>query len=244
MGPKQKRGIDMNSIGPIITKYRKELHLTQPDLCEALQKEGIDVGWKCISSWESGRTEPGIKQLFILCKVLGIKDIYEEIFGVNPYNPLGRLNEEGKERAEEYVGMLAGNAKFAKKVALEITPSTSRSIRLYTLGVSAGTGNFLDNEDYEEIVVDEFVPLDADFAVHISGDSMQPLLPDGQIIYVHSQDYLEDGEIGIFALDGQAYCKKLMKNKKGTALISLNKKYEPIPITEDSSLTVFGKVLI
>ena len=85
------------------------MHLTQAELSDLLKKEGIDVSDKCLYSWESGRTEPGVKQLFTLCKVLGIKDIYEEIFGVNPYNPLNRLNEEGRERAGEYVDMLAAN---------------------------------------------------------------------------------------------------------------------------------------
>lgn len=234
----------MNAIGPIIAKYRKDLHLTQPELAELLKKEGIEVTDKCLYSWESNRTEPGIKQLFTLCKVLGIKDIYEEIFGVNPYNPLNKLNEEGRERANEYVDMLATNDKYLRSNAPVIEIPVIRTIHLYELGVSAGTGNYLDNEAYEEIETDEFVPSDADFAVHIAGDSMQPLLQNQQIVYVHKQERVEDGEIGIFVLNGEAFCKKLMSSKKGTALVSINKKYEPIPITENSSLTVLGKVII
>ena len=234
----------MNAIGPIITKYRKDMHLTQSELSELLKKEGIDVSDKCLYSWESGRTEPGVKQLFTLCKVLGIKDIYEEIFGVNPYNPLNRLNEEGKERASEYVDMLAANEKYAKNNAPVIEISTVRTIRLYELGVSAGTGNFMDNEAFEEIETDEFVPIEADFAVHITGDSMQPLFQDKQSVYVQKNVELEDGDIGIFVFNGEAYCKKLMKNKKGTALISLNKKYDPIPIDENSAISVLGKVIV
>ncbi len=233
----------MNYIGPIITKYRKAKQLTQPELSELLAKEGIEAGAKCLSSWESGRTEPGVKQLFTLCKVLEIKDIYEEVFGINPYNPVSLLNELGKDRAYEYIEMLAANPKFAKATAESELPII-RSIRLYSLGVSAGTGNFFDNEDYEEIQIDEFVPAGADYAVHITGDSMMPLFRDKQIIYVHSQSTLEDGEIGIFSLDGNAYCKKLMRNKKGTALISLNKKYRPIPVTENSTCAILGKVLV
>ncbi len=232
----------MNSIGPIIAKYRKEKHLTQPELSDLLLKEGIEVTDKALSSWESGRTEPGVNQLFTLCKVLGIKDIYEDIFGTNPYNPFSRLNDLGKDRAYEYIDMLASNEKFAKHDLSDL--ETSRTIKLYTIGVSAGTGNFLDDDDFEEIETDEFVPAGTDFAVHITGDSMQPLFKDKQIIFVHSQNTLEDGEIGIFSLDGNAYCKKLSRTKKGTALISLNKRYAPIPITEDSALSVFGKVLI
>jgi phage repressor protein C with HTH and peptisase S24 domain len=230
----------MNSIGPIIAKYRKEKHLTQPELSDLLLKEGIEVTDKALSSWESGRTEPGINQLFSLCKILGIKDIYEDVFGNNPYNPLNRLNDLGKDRAYEYIDMLASNEKFSKQV----DSKSRRIIKLYTLGVSAGTGNFLDDENFEEFETDEFIPAGTDFAVHITGDSMMPMFKDKQIIFIHSQDTLEDGEIGIFFLDGNAYCKKLMRNKKGTSLISLNKKYDPIPITEDSALAVFGRVLI
>lgn len=61
----------------------------------------------------------------------------------------------------------------------------------------------MDNESYEIIETDQFIPAEADYAVHITGDSMQPMFQDQQIIYVHHQDNLEDGEIGIFVLDGQ-----------------------------------------
>ena len=120
---------------------------------------------------------------------------------MNPYNPLNKLNEEGIERANEYVDMLASNDKYQKKNTTVTEISAVRKINLYMLGVSAGTGNYLDNEAYTEIETDEFVPLDADFAVHITGDSMQPLLQDKQIVYVHKTQDLDDGDIGIFALN-------------------------------------------
>lgn len=233
----------MNTIGPIITRYRKNKHLTQPELAALLQKESIEVTEKALSSWESGRTEPNIRQLFTLCRLLEIKDIYEEIFGVNPYNALSLLNPLGKERAMEYIDMLSSNEKFTKASSEPIPFPKKRVIKLFSLGVSAGTGNFLDSEDFTELEVDEFVPPSADFAVHITGDSMMPVFHDRQIIYIHRQDYLEDGEIGIFSLSGNAYCKKLMNNKKGTALISLNKKYEPIPVSDPNELTIFGRVV-
>ena len=233
----------MNTIGPIITKYRKIKHLTQPELAVLMQKEGIDVTEKGVSGWESGRTEPSYKQVFTLCRILEIEDIYDEVFGVNPYNRLSLLNNAGKERANEYIDMLISKPKYVKYDVISDVDISLRNINLYTIRVSAGTGNFLDSDDHDVIEVDEFVPPEVDFAVRISGDSMMPLIRDKQIIYVHRQDTLEDGEIGIFSLDGNAYCKKLQKNKKGTALISINKKYEPIPVTESSNLIVFGKVI-
>lgn len=233
----------MNSIGPIISKYRKNKRYSQPELADLLEKEGITVTDKAISSWESNRTDPGVTTLFALCKILEIKDIYEEIFGVNPYNPLSRLNEAGKERVEEYIDMLVTNEKYSKGSA-EIIPFVSkRFLRLFTIKVSAGTGNFLDDGDYDEIEADEFVPAEADFAITISGDSMMPLYQDKQVVYVHQQNHLEDGQIGIFGFDGKAYIKKLQSNKKGIALISLNKKYEPIPVINPSDLTIFGRIV-
>lgn len=233
----------MNSIGPIISKYRKNKRYSQPELADLLAKEGIVVTDKAISSWESNRTDPGVPTLFALCKILEIKDIYEEIFGVNPYNPLSKLNEAGKERVEEYIDMLTANEKYSKG-STEIIPLVSKRIlRLFTIKVSAGTGNFLDDGDYDEIEADEFVPAEADFAITISGDSMMPLYQDKQVVYVHQQNHLEDGQIGIFGFDGKAYIKKLQSNKKGIALISLNKKYEPIPVINPNDLTIFGRIV-
>ena len=51
--------------------------------------------------------------------------------------------------------------------------------------------------------------------------------------------HIEDGEIGIFYLNGDAFCKK----KQGGFLISLNSKYEPISLREHDEFRVYGKVL-
>lgn len=117
-------------------------------------------------------------------------------------------------------------------------------IRIFDNAVSAGTGDFLDSENYELKDIDETVPLGADFGVRVSGDSMTPLISDGDIIYIKKQDTLENGEIGIFSLDGNAYVKKLKSGRNGLFLISLNKKYSPIKVGEYSDFKIFGKALV
>ena len=87
------------------------------------------------------------------------------------------------------------------------------------------------------------VPETADFGVRISGDSMMPRYLDKQIVWIQKTDELNDGEIGIFYYNGNAYCKKLLCNKKGTYLISLNDKYEPIEIAEGETFKTFGRVV-
>lgn len=118
-----------------------------------------------------------------------------------------------------------------------------RTLSLYDLPVSAGTGQFLDSDRFSEIEVGDEVSSSADFGVRVCGDSMEPLYLDGQIIWIHKQETLEEGEIGVFFLDGDAYVKKYHQSDSGIQLISLNKKYAPIQVTSGSTLKTFGKVV-
>ena len=52
------------------------------------------------------------------------------------------------------------------------------------------------------------------------------------------------GDIGIFYLDGSAYCKILHKAGRKLSLVSINSAYKPIPVRETSEFKVFGKVVI
>lgn len=114
-----------------------------------------------------------------------------------------------------------------------------RLIRLYDIPVSAGFGNFLDNGEYEMIEVESTMPDSADYAVRVSGDSMMPRFEDRQIVFIQEQPALDEGEIGIFCLNHDAYIKKLGRG----CLISLNSDYDPIPIREHDEFKVFGKVV-
>lgn len=105
--------------------------------------------------------------------------------------------------------------------------------------VSAGLGASLS--DYEQGAT-VYVPATpesrrADFVLKISGDSMEPKFYDGDYVLVRSQAVVEVGQIGIFGNNGDGFIKKLGKRD----LISLNSKYKPIPITEET--TCFGLVL-
>jgi len=114
-----------------------------------------------------------------------------------------------------------------------------RLLRLYTMPVSAGTGNYLEDGAHEMIEVERTVPGSADYAVRVSGNSMMPRFVDKQIIFIHEQPILEEGETGIFCLNGDAYLKKLGKS----CLLSLNPDYAPILIREHDDFMVFGKVV-
>ena len=229
----------MKKLGRIIATYRKQNNLSQTQLSEILIKNGFKASNKAVSSWEKDTTEPSASLLLFLCKLLGITDIYGEYYGNNPSNPLSGLNEEGKEKALDYIQLLVDSGKFQNATIIPFR----RTIRLFDIPASAGVGNFLDGDNFTEVEVGEEVPTTADFGIRLSGDSMEPRFVNGQIVWVQKQDTLNNGEIGIFFLDGNAYCKKLQDDEKGLYLISLNSTYEPIAINENQTFKIFGKVV-
>lgn len=127
-----------------------------------------------------------------------------------------------------------------------VFPTSSEfEVSVYDMPASAGTGLYLDSEDYTLMTfpADE-VPQQSSFGVRLRGDSMTPDFEDGDIVFVKRQPELQPNEIGIFMLDGNAYCKKYIRNECGEVFLkSLNSQYDPIPINECSDLRVLGKVI-
>jgi len=183
---------------------------------------------------------PSVEQFLLLCELYGVSDIQGTFRGVNiKYRGIKKLNALGKSRVDEYISMLSGNPLFSEYDGKDEKPRLRRYINLYNVPASAGSGSYLDSEDYEDFEVDDTVPPSADFAVKVSGDSMTPRFIDGQVVFIKKQNALDIGDIGIFEHSGDAYIKKYGHGE----LISLNTRYEPIEIGEFDSFYVLGKVV-
>lgn len=241
----------MNRFGMIIAEYRKKVHMSQSELADRLREVGVETSQKSVSAWETGKSMMPALTFLYVCRILQIPDFVAEYFGSNPSNPLSKLNSEGKQKVLSYIDMLVHPVSYAQEETGEnvvpFVPAAAsgrmRRIRLYDVSVSAGSGDFLDSDCYTVVEVPEDKAKRADFAVNVSGDSMEPLFHDHDMVFVHRQEELEDGEIGIFSLNDMAYIKKWKDSKDGTFLISLNPKYQPIPVhPEQDSFCIFGKV--
>lgn len=230
----------MNDLGKTIAKHRKEHKIKQSELALKLEYYDIFVKPNTVSAWESGLSIPNSKQLLAICEILNIYDIYTEFVSPNPINPFRNLNETGVAKVMDYIHLLekSGEYKTADIIPIHIL----RERKVFYTTVSAGTGSFLDGEDYEMYTSPD-IPEEASFGVYVSGDSMEPSYHNEELIWIEQTEQLEDGEIGIFYLDGNAYVKKFQNNENGTYLVSLNKKYDPIPVTENNSFKIFGRVL-
>ena len=119
-------------------------------------------------------------------------------------------------------------------------------IEVYDQPAAAGLGNYLDTPpSHMEQYPAELVPDRTDFGVLISGDSMEPEIPDGSTVFVQSCATMDAGEVGIFVLGGKAYCKMLSIDhaRHQVRLVSVNPAYADIPIGEADELRTLGRVL-
>lgn len=231
----------MKNIGEVISHYRREKKLSQIDIADMLQAYDIHITNGAVSSWEKGNSIPGGETLMALCEILEISDIYTAFIGENPNDPFRNLNELGKKKAYEYITLLEQSKEY-EKPKTEILQFEPRTMRIALMPTSAGTGNYLDDENFTETEVYEPVPEKADFGVYLDGDSMEPRFKNGQLIWIEQTETLESGDIGLFFYDGMTFFKKLLNKETGTFLISLNPKYKPIPVTDLSDFKIFGKL--
>ena len=100
----------------------------------------------------------------------------------------------------------------------------------------------MDGDDCEPVDASA-APEEADFAVRIAGDSMEPEIEDGQIVWVKRRETLESGRVGIFVVGGMAYCKRLHVDENGACLMSANPAYGPIELTPETEYRVCGEVV-
>ncbi len=232
----------MDTLGAQIKKYRKFRKMTQKQLAEKLGESSGSV----IYNWEKGIGRPDCDKLVRLCDVLDISA--DELLGckfmsqhptVAEWSTLQKyraLDEHGKEVVDYMI-----DSEY-KRVRLSMKKSKSRMLKVdfYNYPASAGTGNFLENEIPEQILVIESPEAEkADYAIHVSGDSMEPTYHDGDKVFVEKCGSIDVGEIGIFVVNGDVYIKEL-GNK---CLISHNEKYKLIRIGEGDSVYCCGRVI-
>lgn len=228
-------------IGEVISDRRKIMKMNQIELAEKLTEKGYPITNAGISAWEKGNTTPTGESLLAVCEILQINDIYTAFIGENPLDPFKDLNEEGTKKALEYIELLKKTGDYRKKInkTIDIKPCL---MKIALTRASAGTGNFLDEENFDLIEVTDPVPKKADFGVYIDGDSMEPRFHDSDLVWIEQTEVLETGDIGLFFLDGMTYIKKYLVNNLGTFLVSLNAKYKPIRVEEFCTFKIFGKL--
>lgn len=125
--------------------------------------------------------------------------------------------------------------------------SRVRTKRLPLLGnVACGEPCFADGTLEAYLPADE--TLDADFCLRASGDSMiNARIFDGDILYVKSQDMVNDGEIAVVLIEDEATVKRFYYDREGNiiTLVPENPTYRPMRFegARLEQVRVLGKVV-
>jgi len=84
------------------------------------------------------------------------------------------------------------------------------------------------------------LPIGQHYALRVKGDSMNDVgIFTGDTVIIHQQPYIENGEIGVAMVGGDATLKRIYKEAKGYRLQPANNNFKPIFV---SNLEVRGKL--
>lgn len=124
------------------------------------------------------------------------------------------------------------------------------AINIYNVEFSAGCGSFIDEEniDTQINVPNQFfkqynLPLKSTVGVYVRGDSMEGMFSDHDVAFLDMsiQRFIHDG-IYAFSYDDSCFIKLLQLEGNALKAISLNSKYSPWLIENESLLKIAGMV--
>lgn len=213
-------------IGNKIRYYRNLNKMTQQELADK-----IGIGKAAISNYESGYRTPQQNRLFELSEALKIS-----------VNDLFPPTTEEKSILDKIVDISSQLQEIRQQKVYNFAEHELEEQRLeeeynddYLGQTAAGA----------PIEGQQPIPFIGATTVNllVNGDSMEPNFHDGDIIKYHPQPELENGEIGVFAVNGGITMKKFRRNSD-VRLESLNKKHEDIIIQETDDFSILGKVIL
>lgn len=233
-------------IGAKIKEFRLKRNLTQKELAKL-----VSVGDTTIANYEKGFRSPKKDTMFDLANAfnISIDDLFPPIQNDSSSNTpqiqtiYDELTPPRQNKVLTYAEKQLKEQRNEEETKIN---EVSEAIQLYRYDyydhpASAGTGQYLNDVRVERIELP--VDIDADFVIPIKGDSMEPDYHDGDLVFIQTSVDLNDGVIGVFNYNGDAYIKQLVIDKDQAYLHSLNPAYKDMPITPDTDFRIIGEVV-
>jgi repressor LexA len=237
--------------GERMRQRREEMGLSRAELAERL-----GVSRSAVGNYEINVSTPKEEVLLRLFDALDVDPNYlycdsyrrgggytqEELSLLESYR---RLTLTGQQTVQTVVRALGD---YQKELGQTLPPEKPRVIPLYRCPAAAGYAAPVFGEDYDPLPVTGQVPPGAELAVRIQGDSMEPVIREGSVVYVN-HDPLKNGDVGIFCVDGAMLCKQYYRDALGMVyLFSLNRTRADADVVFSTgsgrSLTCFGRVML
>lgn len=243
----------MMEVGELISFYRRQCGMTIDELAE---KSGVAKG--TLNKIMGGVTKaPTLDNMKAIARALGkrLADFDYEPELADMFSPSEQahikkyrlLDPYGKEAVDGVLDVESRRCEAARKeqmeqasetlrksreqseAAEEIAPEDIYSIPLYSLPMSAGTGQEAGQEYPEDFLLKKRPPRGTSFIARVSGNSMEPTYHNGDLVFIHATVDIRPSQTGAFLMDGQLWIKELGNG----ILISHNPDYEPRKFTED-----------
>ena len=205
--------------------------------------ELVGVNRTTVSRWRSGERSPKLEKLPEIASVFNVdtrvfvgEDKISSIETI--YNQLEKPRQTkvynfAEQQLEEQNSNVVHFPKKEKLPTIKNSASAANPTEL------AYGDTVVEEEEFER------VPNNADFAVPIIGDSMEPVIRNGQFVFVKEQPDVEDGEIAIVEIDGDGVtCKEVFKDYENQSIIlrSINELYEDRVVSPEQ-IRILGKVV-
>ena len=235
-------------IGTQIKTFRKSAGFTQDELAKRL-----NTTKQTISRYEKGDRKANQDMLFELCDIFGVS--IDDFFpsqnestqlptSSQIQNIYDQLEDDRQKKVVTYAERQLKEQKNEEET--KINEVSEKIVQLYSYdyydhAASAGTGQYLNDVRVERIELP--VDVDADFVIPIKGDSMEPDYHDGDLVFIQTSVDLNDGVIGVFNYNGEAYIKQLVIDTEQSYLHSLNPAYKDMPITPETDFRIIGEVV-
>ncbi|MGQ7657412.1 LexA family transcriptional regulator [Streptococcus suis] len=209
----------------------------------------LDLKYTTVRDWIKGITYPRIGKIELLANYFGINksDLIEEKSTIQSSSIPKTVSDDVLRLDRDLYSnnhkswIRYGNELLDKQNTVNEPQVVYFTYNYYDQPASAGTGQYLNDVQVEQIELP--VNVNADFVVPIYGDSMEPEYHSGDYVFVKLSVDLSDGDIGVFAYNGDAYIKQLRITDQGAYLHSLNPDYDNIPITADTDFRTIGEVV-
>lgn len=230
--------------------FRKSLGLNQ----KAFAEEN-DLGNTTYNGYETGKREPPLDLFITLSNKYQVSTDY--LLGQTE-NQHG-TKWSGKSQLDERYSALDAHGKRLVDAVMDIELGRVEepapkivdlgTIRKYLSRPAAGVNGMVEGEDYEDIPRTPDMPREADFCLVVSGDSMEPYIHDGEMIYINEKAGLKEFDVGVFVVDGATYVKQFVPSYDGNFyLLSANPKRQDANITiyktGNQNFQYFGKVIL
>lgn len=233
---------DPKKVGAILKSLRENAGKKMCEVCDELAETGNEITPQSLRRYESGITGNMPASVFLnLCKMYGINNPYDLANGfVGVSGRTEVLNAEGVMKLQAYRDDLIASGKYTEAVRHKTI-----LLHLYDTPVSAGFGEIAESD----IGCEYLCNLDncsetPDFAVRVAGNSMEPVLHDGQILLIKRSDgeAPRDNELGIFQYDGENYVKQYT-SVGGPRLVSYNPAYTDKVLNPNLEMRFIGRVV-